>query len=193
VGEKDRPWTVAIVCGASGVGKSSIARPLSVRHGVPLGDIDDIVTALKAITGPRDQPLLHYWDSHPAARSWSPEQMADLHLSVSDVLSPGFRAVIEDHLEFDAPVVLDGDYLVPELAAEFGDAVRAVVLDEPDTDRIAANLAVREPGQDHGFRAKVSATIGKRLATRARAVGTPVVQPWPWTDGLARVTAALSR
>src|SRR4030088_1505620 len=123
---ENRAWTVAVVCGASGVGKSRVAIPLAARYGVPLGETDDIVTALKAITPPRDQPLLHHWDTHPEARSWSPAQIADHHLSVSDVVLPGIRAVIADHLEFEAPVVLEGDNLVPELATGFGDAVRAV-------------------------------------------------------------------
>ena len=190
---ENRAWTVAVICGASGVGKSSVAVPLAARFGVPLGEVDDIVTALKAITTPRDQPLLHHWDTHPEARSWSPAQIADHHLSVCDVVLPGIRAVIADHLEFAAPVVLDGDYLVPELASGYGDAVRAVVLHEPDRDLIAANFRAREPDQDHGFRAEVSVQVGARLAARAHTVGVPVVGPWPWDDGLARVVAALSR
>jgi 2-phosphoglycerate kinase len=113
-------------------------------------------------------------------------------MSMSDVLQPGIRAVIADHLEFAAPVVLEGCYLVPEVATEFGDAVRAIVLHEPDHGRIAANLQAREPDDRNGFRASVSVEIGARLAARALAAGVPVVRPTPWTDVLANVTAALS-
>jgi 2-phosphoglycerate kinase len=186
-----RAWTVTVVCGASGVGKSSVAIPLAARYGVPLGETDDIVTALKTITSTDDQPVLHYWDTHPEAMSWSPERIADLHLDVADVLLPALRAVIADHVEFDAPVVLEGDYVVPELAVGFGAAVRAVVLVEPDVDRITANLGAREPGADHSFRAGVSLEIGARLAARAHNVGVPVIQAWPWSDGVDRVDAAL--
>jgi 2-phosphoglycerate kinase len=186
-----RDWTVTVVCGASGVGKSSVAIPLAARYGVPLGETDDIVTALKAITTADDQPVLHYWDTHPEAMSWSPERIADLHLDVGDVLLPAFRAVIADHIEWDAPVVIEGCYLVPEMAIGFGPAVRAVVLVEPDVNRIAANLGAREPGQDHLFRAGVSLEIGDRLAARAHEVGVPVVHAWPWLDGIDRVDAAL--
>lgn len=180
-----------MVCGASGVGKSSVAIPLAARYGVPLGETDDIVTALKTITSTDDQPVLHYWDTHPEVASWSRERIADLHLDVTDVLLPALRAVMADHVEFDAPVVLEGDYVVPELAVGFGAAVRAVVLVEPDVDRITANLGAREPGTDHSFRAGVSLEIGARLAARAHDLGVPVVQAWPWSDGVDRVDAAL--
>jgi 2-phosphoglycerate kinase len=167
-----------------------VAIPLAARYGVPVAEADDIVTALRAITSPRDQPLLHYWITHPDILSWPVDQLADHHLSVCDVLLPGFRAVIADHIEFGAPVVLEGDYLPPELVADFGSEVRAVVLHEPEEHRIDANFRAREPGE-HGFRARVSVEVGNRFAERAAAVGVPVVRPWPWSDGLDRVDTAL--
>jgi 2-phosphoglycerate kinase len=180
-----------LVCGAAGVGKSGVAIPLAARYGVPLGETDDIVTALMTITSAADQPVLHYWRTHPEVGSWSPERIADLHFSVAGVLFPALRAVIADHIEFGAPVVLEGDYLVPELVVGFGAAVRAVVLGEPDLDRITANLGGREPGADHGGRARVSLAIGARLVAMAQDVGVPVVPAWPWSDGFDRVAAAL--
>lgn len=183
---------MALVCGASGVGKTTIAVGLAARYGVPLTEADDLVAAVMALTTPQQQPTLHYWDTHPEARSWPEEKIADLHLQVSDVMAPAFRAVIADHVEFDAPVILEGDYLVPELVTGFGDGVRAVVLDEPDPDQIVAGYLEREP--DAGpqrVRAGVSVRIGQRLVARARAVSVPVLQPGPWADSIDRVDAAL--
>src|SRR5258707_8532988 len=91
------PWTVTLVCGASGVGKSSLAVPLAARYGVPLAEADDVVTALKALTTAKQLPLLHYWDTHPEAGGWGPEKIAELHLAVADSLRPGLEAVIADH------------------------------------------------------------------------------------------------
>lgn len=187
-----RSWSVTLVCGASGVGKSSVAVPLAARYGVPLAEADDIVTGLTAITTEADQPILHYWRTHPEAASWAPEKVADLHFMVAAVLEPAFRAVIADHLEFGAPVVMEGDYLVPELAAGFGGAVRAVVLAEPDEDRLVANLLEREPGGgEQRHRARVSAVVGGRLAERAVVAGVPVVPVRPWGSGVERVDRAL--
>ena len=186
------PWTVTLVCGASGVGKSHIARPLAARYGVPLIEADDIVTALQAVTTAEQQPWLHFWKTHPEAASWAPEKIADLHFKLATALRPAFAAVIADHIEFAAPAVAEGDYLLPELAAGFGAAVRAVVIQEPDEDRIVANYQRREPGnrlQRH--RARVSVLVGAELTRRAGRCGMPVVPARPWRDGLDRVDRAL--
>jgi 2-phosphoglycerate kinase len=185
-------WIVTLVCGASGTGKSCLARPLAERYGVPLAEADDIVTGLQAITTPEQQPMLHFWQTHPQSRSWAPERIAARHFEVASALRPAYAAVIADHVEFAAPVVFEGDYLLPELVAETGTAVRAVLLDEQDEDQIAANYLRREPGaQQQRDRAKVSALVSTELARRARRCGVPVVPARPWADGLDRVDKAL--
>ncbi len=183
---------VTLVCGASGVGKTRAAAALAARYGVPLGEADDVVTALAAMTTAEQQPLLHFWSANPQAASWPPERIADLHVEVVDALRPAFVAVIADHVEYAAPVVLEGDYLTPDLAVGYDGAVRAVVLDEPDEDRLVANYGGREPdrgGQRH--RARVSVLVGARLADRARRAGMPVVPARPWTDQTDRIDRAL--
>jgi 2-phosphoglycerate kinase len=110
---------------------------------------------------------------------------------VARALRPGYAAVIADHVEFAAPVVFEGDYLLPELAAEAGAAVRAVVLGEQDEDQITANYGRREPGEQQRARARLSALVSAELARRAHRCGVPVVPARPWTDGLDRVDRAL--
>lgn len=185
------PWVVTLVCGASGAGKSSVARPLAARYGVPLAEADDIVTALQAITTPEQHPALHFWRTHPEAGSWAPERIAARHFEVASALRPAYAAVIADHVEFAAPVVFEGDYLLPELAADAGAAVRAVVLDERDEDQIAANYLRREPGGPQQARARVSALVSAELARRARRRGVRIVPARPWSDALDRVDEAL--
>lgn len=185
------PWTVTLVCGASGVGKSCLARPLAARYGVPLAEADDIVTAVQAITTAEQHPLLHIWETQAHSR-WRPERIAELHFEVAGALGPAYAAVIADHIEFAAPVVFEGDYLLPELAAGFGDAVRAVVLDEPDEEQIAANYLRREPGTEQRDRARVSALVSAELARRARRHDVPVVPARPWSDVIDRADKALA-
>jgi 2-phosphoglycerate kinase len=188
------PWIVTLICGASGVGKSSIAIPLARRYGVPLAEADDVVTALKALTTAEQAPLLHLWDTQPDVHNWTTARIVQHTIAVAEELRRGFVAVIADHLEFAAPVVMEGDYLLPEFASGFGDAVRAVVISEPDEDRIVANYLSREPDAgEQRFRARVSAQFDGELSSRAARAGVAVVPAWPWSTGVDRVDEALHR
>lgn len=125
--------------------------------------------------------------SDPAARAWEPEQIVE-H---AGVLAPGFRAVVEDHLEFGAPVVIEGDHLLPDVAAGLA-GVRTVLVSEPDEDHIVANLLSREPAAgEQRVRAWVSALHGARLAGIAAREGVPVVRSRPFDDVVGRVESAL--
>ncbi|HEY7225440.1 MAG TPA: hypothetical protein VH561_17840 [Micromonosporaceae bacterium] len=189
---REAPPLVVVVCGASGVGKTRAAAALAARYGVPLGEADDIVTALRALTNAEQQPELHYWATHPEAGSWPPTRIADLHFETADALRPAFAAVIADHVEFAAPVVMEGDYLTPELATEHPDRVVAVVLAEPDEARVVANFRSREPlDGEQRIRAQVSVIVGERLAARARRCGALVVATRPWADQVDRLDAVL--
>lgn len=185
-------WIVTLICGASGVGKSSIAVPLARRYGVPVAEADDIVTAVNALTTPDQTPILHLWDDQPDAHDWTPARLADHTIAVAEELRRGFEAVIADHVASATPVVMEGDYLLPDLGIGFGEAVRAVVVSEPDEDRIVINYRSREAGAgEQRLRARVSALIDAELSIRAARVDAPVVAAWPWTDSLDRVDAAL--
>jgi 2-phosphoglycerate kinase len=179
---------IVLIAGASGVGKSELAYRLAVRLGIPLVEVDDIVEALQAMTTPEQLPVLHRWDTDPAARRLPPEGVVELMLDVSRSLLPAMDAVIDNHVRTATPVVLEGDYLLP--AARSG--VHALVLHEPDEEQIAANYHAREPGEgDQGGRALVSRLHGEQLAAAAAAVGVPVLAARPWVGVVDRALDAL--
>ncbi|HUG74131.1 MAG TPA: AAA family ATPase [Acidimicrobiia bacterium] len=183
---------MTLVCGASGVGKSHVARALALRYGTPLAEADDIVTALGALTTPDQAPELHFWNTHPEASAWPPERIVEQHFRVVEALTPGLRAVVNDHIEFQSAVVIEGDYLVPELASGFGSAVRAVVIAEPDEVQIVENFRSREPDEPaQQSRARVSLLVEAELTRRGDAVGAPVVLARPWDTAVHRADEAL--
>jgi 2-phosphoglycerate kinase len=185
------PWTVTLVCGASGVGKSHVAAELARRYGVPLAEVDDMVTVAASLTTPEQVPALHRWET---ARHWTPARIVEHMIAVAEVMRPGITAVIADHIASGAPVVMEGDFLLPDVAAGFGDDVRAVVISESDEDQIVANYLSRESGAgEQRLRADVSARFDAELSSRARRGGVPVVPARPWSDGVDRVDAALRR
>ena len=151
-----------------------------------------MVTALRTMTTSESHPLVHHWYSHPESKYWPARDIADVHFAICESLRPAIRAVIQDHVDFASPVLMEGDYLLPELAAEFDDRVRAVVLIERDAQRLTANFAEREPSggrQEH--RAAASVLVGELLAERATRHGIPLVPAWPWATGPERLLRAL--
>ncbi len=176
--------------GASGVGKSAVSYPLARRLGWPLVEVDDIVEALHAMTTPEQQPDLHYWSTHPEEAGQLPvDRIVRLQIRVAQALLPAVRAVVENHLETDTPVVVEGDYLLP-LPPTPG--VRGVVLHEPDAAQLVTNYLVREPEAGaQTTRAEASLRYGQWLVDQAKSAGVPVVAARPWGTALERVVAAL--
>ena len=67
-GNDERDWTVLLIGGAAGVGKTTAARDLAARCGVSVLPTDAIWLALKAATDPTSYPELHYFD--PPDAEW---------------------------------------------------------------------------------------------------------------------------
>ncbi|QCX81826.1 2-phosphoglycerate kinase [Streptomyces sp. YIM 121038] len=175
-------WRVLAVGGASGTGKTTVSRALARRFAVPVVEVDDIVEALLAVTRPEHLPEVHIWRTHPEAALQAPESVVERQIAIARALAPAVEAVVANHVDTDTPVIVEGDYLLPDLVNSL-DGVRAVLVHEDDEAQVTANYLAREPeaGPQH-HRARVSVLYGRWLADRARTLGVPVVAPRPWSD-----------
>src|SRR5436309_1762372 len=97
-------------------------------------------------------PALHFWGSHPDPGSLSAGDIQRQGTDIVQVMVPALEAVIENHLEEGMPVVLEGDFIHPALAAQatFGEQpnkgrVRGVFLVEDDSEQLVRNFAERDP------------------------------------------------
>ncbi len=177
--------------GPSGAGKTSASYPLAKHFGVGITEIDDLYIAVKHLTTPVQQPVLHAWDSDPNALSLPAERILDMHISASRVLSPVIAAVIENHVETRTPIVLEGDYLLPEVLAQTNDRVAGVFLYEPEETQILRNLALREPaGGYQAKRARVSWLFGQWLRDECGRLDLIALPPRPWDTLLHRIVEA---
>lgn len=194
--ETNAPWDVLLIGGASGTGKSSLSYAVARHFGVGVTEIDDLYTAVKRMTTAGQQPVLHYWDTHPEAMSWSAESILDLHRSVCRVLEPAVGAVVADHVA-GTPVILEGDYLSPEGAANLiktlpSGAVRAVFLVEDDETQLVRNFASREPGGGEQYgRARASRLFGEWLKSECDRLGLVALSARPWGTLLERTLRAV--
>lgn len=201
--EKQRTWQVLLFGGASGVGKTSVSYRLAHAFRVGLTEVDDFQIVLQRMTTPEQQPALHYWRLHAAeVLRMDDEQMLAHTRSVADAMSGAMEFVIGNHLASHAPVVLEGDFLLPSLATRpayddvpAGGQVRAVFLYEEDEyeedeGQILANFRARE-GKEQARRARASWYYSEWLRRDAERLGLPAVPARPWDTVLERVIAAL--
>lgn len=194
-----RSWDVFLIGGASGTGKTSVSYRFAHHFGAGLTEVDDLHLAVHKMTTPEQQPLLHYWHTHPEALEFSAEKILELHLAVGRVMRPALEAVIADHLESRTAVVLEGDYLLPELLAQQNDGgetdagrVGGVFLYEPEETQLLRNFASREPEEgEQTKRARVSWLYGEWLRAECARYGLTALPARPWESLLDRILASI--
>ena len=183
----DRPWDILIIGGVSGAGKTSLSQPLSQQYGIPLVRVDDFQVLLEAITTPEMLPALHYWNEHPNWRDEGVEASVKHLIDVGKMLLPGLKAVVDDHLLENIPMILEGDFILPELAGCFSDKrVKTVFVHEPLQEQILQNFLARE-GIKQEFRAAISHVYGLWLAERCAALNVEMIEARPWATLVERV------
>ena len=190
--EQKLNWDILIIGGASGSGKTSISRPLSQLYGVDLVRIDDFQCLLEAIISPEMVPDLHYWKIEPNWRSESVEWVVERLKSVSQAWMPGLAAVIKDHLEENIPMILEGDFILPELSTVFSNPrIKTIFVHEPSREQILQNYLSRE-GTHQAHRANISYAFGNWLKENCEKHNIPVVESCPWNNLMERVISKIS-
>ena len=137
-------------------------------------EVDDFQVVLERMTTPEQQPALHFWRTHPDPGSLSAEEIQEQGLDILQVMMPALEAVIENHLEEGTPILLEGDFIHPALAAQdaFGEQpnggrVRGIFLYEADEDQVVRNFLGREPATGpQRTRARVS-VLRRGMAARS--------------------------
>ncbi len=193
----DRTWDVLLIGGASGVGKTRLIYPLARHFGVGLTEIDDFQVILEHMTTPEQQPVIHLFNTDPDAFFRMDDNGKLAHaISYATVMAEPLEYVIANHLEERSAVVLEGDFLLPALAARTSfngvpaeGRVRALIVHEPDEAQIARNYEAREG--DQGDRARWSWNHSEWLRREATGLGIPALPARPWETTLARAIALL--
>ena len=196
-GQDPPPWRVLLIAGPSGCGKSELSRALARRLAIPVTEVDDFQAMLLRMTTPEQQPAIHFWNTHPEPDS--ADEIVERLVDQSVALCHGLEGVIANHLEADSPVILEGDFILPELAARqtfLGQPnrgrVRGLLLHEPDEQQLLANYLRREPAAGpQPKRAAVSGRHGLWLKAEAERHGLPVIPARPWNTLAGRALAAL--
>lgn len=185
---KERKWTVLLIGGASGMGKSKIAYALGAYYGVNIMEVDDIYQGIHAMTKKEDYPAIHYWESGVNWMDLGEEGNVNWLKNVSQEIMPGVKGIIDNHLEGNVPVIIEGDFLNPDFTV-YGNnpQVKALFIIESDKNQILQNYLDREGGEPQHFRAGVSSKHGQWLKETCESLGIRVVESRPWDTLLSRV------
>lgn len=188
----EKNWDVLLIGGASGSGKTSISRPLARHYGVDFVRVDDFQVMLDAITTPESHPAIHYWRTHPNWMEEGADATVRQLIDVGEMLIPGLISVINDHLDENIPMILEGDFILPQLSASIKHpGVKSVFIYEPDREQILQNYLARE-GEHQPYRADVSHSYGNWLAENCANLGVMSIESRPWCNLIERVIKALS-
>ena len=199
----DSDWLVFLIGGPSSVGKSTAAKGIGLNLGVPWMMVDDLRLAFQRARAslPRGTNAL-YFDKKPDFWRQQPEEQCNGLIAVGEVLSAPLEVIIENHVDQSAPLVIEGDGILPSLFSrppvlERAARVRAAFLVEPNESAILANfiergraLGMTEKQLRDGARAKW--LHGQWLAGEAARSDLPVVEPHPWETLVERLMAHLS-
>lgn len=116
-------------------------------------------------------------------------------------MSHRLEVVVAHHVATGLPLVLEGDGIVPSLAAQHNFAgsdveegqVRSVFIYEPDEKVIEANMEVRGRGFQHNTKAerqtqvRMSYLYGEWLREEASRLSLPIIESRPWNTLADRV------
>jgi 2-phosphoglycerate kinase len=108
---------VIVMGGAPFSGKTTLAKRLAARQAYGLVAIDDVGTAVRAVTTPRSHPALHPmagWDYRAYYIAHTPATLIHHSRQEHDALWPAMAAVIDAHLRWAGPVILEGWQLDPD-------------------------------------------------------------------------------
>lgn len=193
-------WTVLLLGGASGVGKTSVSYRLAQHYGTGLTEVDDFQVVLEHMTDPGQYPVFHYWRTHTEeARRMDGDAQLAFYLRYATTLEDALALVVGNHIETRMPTVLEGDFILPSLAARtrYGEEpsegqVRALFLYEDDEAQIARNYRQRD-GHEQPQRAQISRRVGEWLRAEAERLDLPAIPARPWETVLDRAIAAIDR
>lgn len=195
-------WRVLLIGGPSGVGKTIVARQIGLRFSISWLQVDDLRLAFQRshVTFPRENAALRFFEETPDVWRMPPEHLRDGLIALGQVLSPALEVVIENHVDTVAPVVIEGDGILPSLFARppvqeraINGQVRAVFIVEPEEDVMLDNIRVRRRGIVERTKAELRTEArakwlyGQWLATEAHRYGLPVLEVRPWSTLVERI------
>lgn len=195
-------WDVLLIGGGGVVGKSHVAQGLARRLGIDSLQADDVRLLLQRAVPASMEPALHFFLTADVRSVELTEALAAQD-EIARYVSHKLEVVIAHHVATHRPLIIEGDAIVPELAATdshagqaTGGRVRAIFIEEPDEAVVYRDLRKRARGNASEAAERLWARFhhahGQELAESAHRYGIPVIAARPRRTLQARALDALS-
>ena len=189
---RDRHWTVLLIGGASGTGKSSLAYRIADLCAISVLEVDDVFQAVKAVTAKEILPAMHYWSDGINWTDIGVSGNVNWLINAGKEMAPALKAIVDRHIEDKVPVIIEGDFICPEFAMSFDHPeVKSLFVTEPDREQLLQNFFAREGGDLQHFRADVSAAHGDWISETCRKLGIELIESRPWDTVLHRAVSCM--
>lgn len=192
-----RPFDILLVGGASGVGKSNISYELAKVYDVNVVQVDDFQCIVEHFTREEDYPVFHYWNNHFEEAVAQPlEEKLEIMVSYANAMTKALELVINNHLEEERPMILEGDFIAPALCkmlledSRTKDRVKAIIVTEDDLSQIVSNYHVREGTIQEG-RSALSLKYNDWLKAQVQGTDVLTVPARPWETAAERIRVLL--
>lgn len=190
--DNDRNWTVLLIGGASGTGKSSIAYEIARYYGVNVLEVDDVCLSVEIVTTKENFPSIHYWNSGVNWKDVGVNSNVKWLIDVSKEMIPVLKGLVSRHIDDKLPIIIEGDFINPEFTKSFrSPEVKSIFVQESDKNQILQNYLSREGGDLQHYRAEISIAYGKWIADSCNENGIKMIESRPWDTALTRVIERL--
>ncbi len=202
--ERPLDWKVLLIGGNSGSGKTSIAGQLARRFGVALAEVDDFRLVLARMTTPKDLPAIHGVLADGSQPGTTPQAECQVLIDTAAIMSQALEIVVANHVNTNAPIILEGDGITPAFAAQqvyanldTGNWVKAVFLIEDDEEQLYRNAIKRKrgfeqlPSAQQQQQVQASWLYGQWLQQAVTQHDVLMIAPCPWATLEARIVEAI--
>jgi 2-phosphoglycerate kinase len=198
-------WHALLIGGISGTGKTTVARQLGLCLGLPWLQVDDLRLSLQwsHATLPHHTDDLYFFLHTPNVWQLPAERLCQALVTIGEILSPALEVVVASHLATAAPIIIEGDGIIPSILTcpdiyeqALRGEVQAVFLVEEDEDALFQNMVARDRGiagrTEDDLRAEAHAKwlYGQWLTEEARHLHLPVLAARPWSSLIERILIA---
>lgn len=190
-------WTVLLVGGSSGVGKTYLAQQLGKHYGMSHMEADDLRVGLRTVTNRDAHPeLFTFVDHQNYLEEFTEEQFVEKLLKTSETVFVAIIDIITKHVGFSERIVIDGDSIIPNLLAKHTqEGVKAIFLYD-DLKHIRERQIKRNRNKNRTpekmeINAQFSYAYSEALRIQAEENGFQTIKASPTETLFDRITSIL--